>query len=50
MALGAVRCSSYQALREKNETRVAWMSRISAALGILMVLQTVAWLAGLAID
>jgi hypothetical protein len=40
----------YQALREKNETRVAWMSRISAGLGILMVLQTVAWLAGLAID
>ncbi|HET8757327.1 MAG TPA: hypothetical protein VFM58_15015 [Solirubrobacteraceae bacterium] len=40
----------YQALREHNETRVAWMSRMSGALGLLMVLQTVAWLAGLAIN
>ena len=40
----------YQALREENETRVRWMSRISGALGGLMVLQTVAWLAGLAIN
>jgi len=27
-----------------------WMSRISGALGVLMVLQTLAWLAGLAVD
>jgi hypothetical protein len=41
---------SYQALREENATRVSWMSRISGALGILMVVQTLAWLAGLAVD
>jgi hypothetical protein len=29
---------------------VTWMSRISGALGVLMVLQTLAWLAGLAVD
>jgi hypothetical protein len=40
----------YQALRERNAARVTWMSRISGALGTLMVLQTVAWLAGLAIN
>jgi hypothetical protein len=40
----------YQDLRERNETRVTWMSRISGALGGLMVLQTLAWLAGLAIN
>ena len=40
----------YQALREENTTRVRWMSRISAALGVLMVLQTLAWLTGLAVD
>jgi hypothetical protein len=40
----------YQALRERNADRVTWMSRISAALGVLMVLQTLAWLAGLAVD
>jgi hypothetical protein len=40
----------YQALREKNAGRVSWMSRISGALGVLMVLQTLAWLAGLAVD
>ena len=40
----------YQALRERNAVRVAWMSRISGALGALMVLQTVAWLTGLAVD
>jgi hypothetical protein len=39
----------YQALREKNAGRVTWMSRISGALGVLMVLQTLAWLAGLAV-
>jgi hypothetical protein len=40
----------YQALRRENHRRVQWMSGISGALGILMVLQTVAWLTGLAID
>jgi hypothetical protein len=40
----------YQALREENASRVRWMSRASGALGGLMVLQTLAWLAGLAVD
>jgi hypothetical protein len=40
----------YQALRERNAVRVTWMSRISGALGALMVLQTIAWLTGLAVD
>lgn len=40
----------YQALREKNHNRVQWMSRISGALGVLMVFQTLAWLIGLAVD
>jgi hypothetical protein len=40
----------YQALREQNETRVAWMSRMSGALGVLMVLQTLALPAGLAVN
>jgi hypothetical protein len=30
----------YKALRDANHRRVAWMSRISGALGVLMVLQT----------
>jgi hypothetical protein len=41
---------SYQALREDNTSSVRRMSRISGALGILMVVQTLAWLAGLAVD
>lgn len=40
----------YQALRRENQRRVQLMSGISGALGILMVLQTLAWLTGLAID
>jgi hypothetical protein len=40
----------YQALRDANHRRVQLMSRISGALGVLMVLQTLAWLAGLAVD
>jgi hypothetical protein len=40
----------HQALRENNAARVRWMSRISLALGVLMVVQTLAWLAGLAVD
>lgn len=40
----------YQALRAANARRVTWMSRLSAALAILMVAQTLSWLTGLAID
>ena len=40
----------YQALRAENARRVTWMSRISAALAIVMVVQTLAWLTGLAVD
>ena len=39
----------YQGLREENSGRVKWMSQISGALGVLMVVQTLAWLAGLAV-
>jgi hypothetical protein len=39
----------HQALREENATRVQWMSRLSGALGALMVVQTLAWLIGLAV-
>lgn len=39
----------YQALREENILRVRRMSGISGALGILMVIQTLAWLAALAV-
>ena len=41
---------SYQALREENASSVRRMSRISGALGILMVVQTLGWLASLAVD
>jgi hypothetical protein len=37
----------YQDLRIKNGLRVRWISGLSAALGVLMVLQTVLWLAAL---
>jgi hypothetical protein len=40
----------FQDLREENAVRVRWMSRISGTLGGLMVIQTLAWLAGLAIN
>ena len=40
----------YQALREENIGRVRWMSRLSGALGVLMVCQTLAWLTGLAVQ
>jgi hypothetical protein len=40
----------YQALRDNNAASVTRMSRISGALGVLMVFQTLAWLAGLAVD
>jgi hypothetical protein len=39
----------YQALREKNAAKVRHMSRLSGALGVLMVVQTLAWLAALAV-
>ena len=34
----------YQDLQEQNDRRVLWLSRLSAALGVLMVMQTVLWL------
>ena len=40
----------YQSLREENAPRVALMSRISEVLGVMMVFQTLAWLAGLGVD
>ena len=40
----------YQALRVENAQKVRLMSRISGALGVLMVVQTLAWLAGLAVE
>ena len=40
----------YQALRVENETRVRWISWLSAALGILMIAQTVLWLLALRLD
>ena len=40
----------YQDLRAENANSAARMSRLSAALGVLMVLQTLAWLAALAVD
>ena len=41
---------SYQALREENAPKVRRMSWLSGALGALMVVQTLAWLAALAVD
>jgi hypothetical protein len=40
----------YQALREENADRVRWMSALSGLLGALMVVQTLAWLTGLAVN
>jgi hypothetical protein len=40
----------YQALRAENADRVQSMSRLSGALGVLMIAQTLAWLAGLAVN
>ena len=37
----------YQDLRVENAGRVRWMSRLSGLLGILMVAQTILWLAAL---
>ena len=41
---------SYQALREENAPQVRRMSQLSGVLGVLMVVQTLAWLAALAVD
>jgi hypothetical protein len=41
---------SYQALREENAPKVLRMSQLSGLLGVVMVVQTLAWLAALAID
>jgi hypothetical protein len=40
----------YQQLREANAGRVWWMSLLSGVLGVVMVLQTLAWLAALAVE
>ncbi len=40
----------YQKLREENADKVRRMSWLSGALGLLMVIQTLAWLAALAVD
>jgi hypothetical protein len=40
----------YQDLREQNAKRVRHMSWLSGALGVLMILQTLLWLADLAVD
>ncbi len=40
----------YQKLREENAAKVRRMSWLSGALGVLMVVQTLAWLAALAVD
>jgi hypothetical protein len=40
----------YQSLRAENAPKVRRMSWLSGALGVLMVVQTLAWLAALAID
>ncbi len=40
----------YQRLREENAPKVRRMSWLSGALGVLMVVQTLAWLAALAVD
>ncbi len=40
----------YQALREENANKVRVISWLSGALGILMIVQTIAWLAALAVE
>jgi hypothetical protein len=40
----------YQDLREENASKVSRMSWLSGALGVLMVVQTLAWLTALAVD
>lgn len=38
---------SYQEVQEQNKPRVLWLSRLSGAIGMLMVTQTVLWLLAL---
>lgn len=38
---------TYQAIRVENSKRVRWMSSLSGALGVVMILQTVLWLLAL---
>ena len=40
----------YQRLREANKGRVRWMSLLSGVLGVVMILQTLAWLVALAVE
>jgi hypothetical protein len=40
----------YQDLREENAAKVSCMSWLSGALGVLMVVQTLAWLTALAVN
>ncbi len=40
----------YQALREENAGKVRVMSWLSGTVGILMIVQTIAWLAELAVQ
>ena len=40
----------YQALRDENGRRVKWMSRLSAGLALLLIVQTVSWLVPLGLD
>lgn len=40
----------YQALREENAGKVRLMSWLSGAVGILMIAQTISWLAALAVE
>ncbi len=40
----------YQDLREENATRVTRMSQLSGALSLLLIVQTLSWLAALAVE
>jgi hypothetical protein len=40
----------YQRLREQNARKVRWMALLSGAVGLLMIAQTVSWLAALALE
>ncbi len=40
----------YQRLLDANTSRVRWMSLLSGALGVVMVAQTLSWLAALAVE
>ncbi len=40
----------YQRLREQNARKVRWMALLSGIVGLLMIAQTVSWLAALALE